>query len=623
VPGVVATWLRYKAVRLHDGVAITTTDISRIKERERELAHLAEFKVSIIAGSPFATIVTDVAGTITSFNPAAERMLGYQRSDLVNRVSVLVMLDRAELAARALALTSELGTPVAPDIAVLAARPAIGLVEEAEWRLVRRDGSRLDVQLTVSTLTSAHGPAGLIMIAYDVTERKRAAEYISHIAHHDELTGLATRRLLRDRADNAIARARRQHDHVAVLTVDLDNFKRINDVQGHHVGDQVLQAVSTRLRSAVRASDSVARVGGDEFVVLVTDLASPAEAEAIAAKLAQALAAPMALDSAIPAPTASIGVAVYPDDGTSVDQLLRSADAAMYQAKADGKHGHQRFTAALASIAVRRRQLDAGLEQALPGDELALVYQPQISMRTGMVTGVEALMRWRSAALGLVMPTEFIAIAEESGLIVPFGEWALRAACRDGQRLQRELGRPLTIAVNLSSRQLFQADLPAIIARILAESGLELGTLELEITESTLIGDGSRSVRALEEIRALGVRLSLDDFGTGFSSLSYIRRFHVDRLKIDRTFIRTIAVEQESRAIVGAIVSLAAGLQIAVIAEGVETAAQRDILVAEGCDGAQGFLFARPVAAGRVGALIRRLERQRGMPAVDRRRGAA
>jgi len=623
VPGVDATWLRYKAVRLHDGVAITTTDISGIKERERELASLAEFKVSIIASSPFATIVTDVDGTITSFNPAAEKMLHYQRADLVNRASVLVMLDRGELATRALALSTELGTPVAPDIGVLSARPSVGLAEEAEWRLVRRDGSRVDVQLTVSTLTSADGPAGLIIIAYDVTERKRAADYISHIAHHDELTGLATRRLLRDRADTAIARARRQQDKLAVLTVDLDNFKRINDVQGHHVGDQVLQAVSSRLGSAVRASDSVARVGGDEFVVLVTDLASAAEADAIAEKLAVALAAPLTLDLGVPAPTASIGIAVYPDDGTTVDQLLKNADAAMYQAKADGKHGHQRFTDALASVAVRRRLLEAGLAQALAGDELALVYQPQIDMPTGMVTGVEALMRWRSAELGLVMPGEFIAIAEESGLIVPFGEWALRTACRDGQRLQRELGRPLTIAVNLSSQQLFQAHLPAIIGRILAATGLEPGTLELEITESTLVGDGTRSVRTLEEIRALGVRLSLDDFGTGFSSLSYIRRFHVDRLKIDRTFIRTIALEQESRAIVSAITSLAAGLQIAVIAEGVETAAQRDILIAEGCADAQGYFYARPTAADRLAALIRTVERKCGTPAVDRRRGAA
>ena len=575
---VFSSWLRIQAVKLGDGIAITASDVTKRKLQELELLRSATFMEAIIASSPFATIVTDQRGTITSVNPAAESMLWYRKEDLVDRKTPLFLFDPKEVASRAALLSEQLHLHIASGIEVFWANPERGLIEEAEWKLIRRDGSRFDAQVTVSALTDLGGVSvGLVLIAYDITERKRAQEYISHIAHHDALTGLPTRTLFHDRLSMALARAFRYQHKVGILMVDLDNFKRINDQQGHHAGDELLKAVAESLRRSVRSSDTVARLGGDEFVILLDRLNNVEEAELVAEKIRQHLAFPIAGGEDALVPTASIGVCCYPDHGQTFEGLLKNADAAMYEAKLEGKNGHKTFSHELESTSARKRQLEAGLKKSLTLDELEVVYQPQISMKTGLVTGVEALLRWRSGNLGMVMPNDFIPLAEETGLIVPIGEWVLRTACRHGKLLQQQTGRPMTMAVNVSPRQFQQSSLPGVIQQILKECNFNPSFLELEITENLLLGNSARPLQILEDIRSLGVHVAIDDFGTGFSSMSYILRFRVDRLKIDQSFVRDISTSTDSSAITKAVIALARGLNITVVAEGVESVIHRDM----------------------------------------------
>ncbi len=607
---------------LGEGVlCMVVTNITGIKENEQKLRSLTAFMQSILASSPFATIVTDLTGTMTSVNPAAQRMLGYQEEELTHRETPLLLLDPDELCQRAVVLSAELGQAIEPGMDVLTAKPRRGLVEEAEWKLLRKDGSDFDAQLTFCGLTDAGGKlVGLILIAYDITERKKAQEHISHLAHHDALTGLPTRTLLRDRLGLALNRARRYGRKVGLLMVDIDNFKRINDLFGHQAGDSLLMAVAQRLQNCVRTSDTVARMGGDEFIILLDELRSVEDGEFVAEKLAEQLALPVEIGSRSITTTASIGICVYPDNGDTAEFLLKNADAAMYRAKAEGRNRYQSFTQELASSASRKRQLENALSHALVEKEFELVYQPQISMRTGEVTGVEALLRWRSGKLGLVMPNDFIPLAEESGLIVPIGEWVIRTACRQGRELQLQIGRPLTIAVNVSPRQFQQNSLPQVIAEALREANLGSDCLELEITENILVGDLPRPMAVLERVRSLGVRIALDDFGTGFSSMSYILRFRVDRLKIDQSFIRKMTTDSPSLAITSAVIALSRGLNIPVIAEGVETDVHRDLLLAERCWEGQGYFYSRPVSMDNLPAVISAIE-QSDAPEDKIRRG--
>jgi diguanylate cyclase (GGDEF)-like protein len=608
-PGIDASWLRYQVLKLDDGIALTASNISALKENELKLEKLANFKKSIIASSPFATIVTDLAGIITSFNPAAERMLLYSRDEMIGLQTPLVLLEPDAVAARAAALSVELPAPVMPGFGVLSARPMLGLVEEAEWTFRRSDGSHLDVQLTASALTDPSGEVmGLILIAYDITERKRTAEYIAHLAHHDALTGLPTRLLLHDRLAVAIARASRSRRKVALLTVDLDNFKRVNDLMGHHIGDELLVETTRIMQQCVRASDTLARVGGDEFVIVLDDLYHQRDAEQVAEKLLFALQSSLQIAAHNIVPTASIGVCVYPDNADSPETLLKNSDAAMYRVKAEGRNGYKTFTAEMASSLARRRKVEAALHKALPANEFEILYQPQICMRTGKVTGLEALLRWQSAALGGVTPVEFIPLAEENGLIVPIGEWVLRTACRQGRQLQLLSGRQLTIAVNVSPRQFQQDTFVRVIREALADADLDPNSLEIEITENILVSDSPKAVDVLDEIRALGVRVAIDDFGTGFCSISYIMRFHVDRLKIDQSFVREMTVDKDSSAVTSAVIALASGLNITVVAEGVETAEHRDLLLSKGCDEAQGFFYSPPLPFEQVHSLVQALE---------------
>jgi diguanylate cyclase (GGDEF)-like protein len=492
---------------------------------------------------------------------------------------------------------------------VLTAKPLRGLVEEAEWKLIRKDGSSFDAHVTISALTDAAGTnIGLMLIAYDITERKRAAEYLSHVAQHDSMTGLPTRSLFHDRLDVALAQAGRNKNRIALLLVDVDRFKQTNDMLGHHVGDALLIEIARRLRAFVRASDTVARMGGDEFVLLLSDLSEIREAEAVAEKLIQKMLDPIQVGERTLTISISIGLCLYPDSGSNGETLLRNAALALHRAKALGRNRHQTFTSEMAAASSRRRQLEAGLREAISLHELEVLYQPQISLKTGKVTGIEALLRWRSGKLGLVMPTEFIPLAEESGLIVPIGEWVMQTACREARQLQLDLGRPLIVAVNISPRQFQQDYLPRIVRETLAQCDLDAGSLELEITENILVSDSQKAMDILEEIRSFGVRLAIDDFGTGFSSMSYVMRFRVDRLKIDQSFVRNLTTDSDSKVVTTAIISLARGLNIQVVAEGVETTAHRDFLIAEGCDEVQGYLYSRPIPLQSVAATILAIE---------------
>jgi len=605
-----SSWIHVQAVKVGDGVAVTVSDITERKEKDLRLARSAEFLQSILASSPFATIVTDLDGTITSVNPAAERMLWYRKEELIGLESPLILLDQRGLMERAHALSGELHVKIKPGPDVLTAKPKRGLIEESEWQMVRRDGSKFDAQITVSALTGQNAESvGFVLIAHDISERKRREEYISHLAHHDSLTGLPTRILLHDRLKVALAHADRYGGKVTLLMVDLDNFKRVNDLMGHHVGDELLSMVAQRLKKSVRASDTVARMGGDEFVVLLDNSQSAEDVVKIANKIVDDVSTPFSVRGNLCSPTVSVGICTYPDHGQTAELLLRNADIAMYDAKAAGRNGHKVFDQALEAATRRSRELEANLRNALAFNEFELVYQPQVALKTGLVCGIEALLRWRSKKLGEVMPSDFIPLAEESGLIVPIGEWVLRTACREGFELQRQLERQLTIAVNVSPRQFQSSVLPQVIKLALDESNLPPSSLELEVTENILIGDSQPQLATLEQIRSFGVKVSIDDFGTGFSSMSYILRFRVDQIKIDQSFVREMTSVPENRAVTFAVIAMAKSLKIPVIAEGVETERHRDLLFAKGCQAAQGYFYAKPVPFRELSAMIEEIER--------------
>ena len=429
-------------------------------------------------------------------------------------------------------------------------------------------------------MTSETGEtSGFVTIAFDITERRQMLDYVTHLATHDPLTGLLGRALLRDKTVEAVERARRYGTKVALFMVDLDQFKRINDSLGHASGDQVLVEAAGRLRRSVRSSDLVARVGGDEFVVVMTDITSIADVEQCAANLVAKLAPEISIDEYLVNVTASVGVCIYPDFAADAKHLLKRADAAMYTAKENGRNQHQIFSEDMLKETADRLSMEHALRHALANNELSMHYQPQISLTTGAVTGMEALLRWKHPRLGVVSPAQFIPLAEETGLIVPIGEWAFMTACREGKALQDELGMDLTVSVNLSPRQFQQRNLVEVIENSLKESGLAARNLEIEITENMLMINSGGNLDKLQKIRELGARISIDDFGTGFCSFSYLLQYQVDRLKIDQSFVKQAGTDPNAAAVVRTIIAMSHGLNIRVVAEGVETDEQLRFLV--------------------------------------------
>jgi diguanylate cyclase (GGDEF)-like protein/PAS domain S-box-containing protein len=434
--------------------------------------------------------------------------------------------------------------------------------------------------------------------------RKQAEEALRFVATHDSLTKLPNRVMFAQRLEHALVQAARHARRLAVLFIDLDRFKVINDTLGHDVGDAVLREFAQRLTDSLRASDTVARLGGDEFVVLLEELSDPMYVTAVAQKLLGAIAHPVVLAGHEYHVTASLGASTYPDDSADAQALLKNADIAMYRAKESGRNTFQFYSAQLNLHTVERLTFESGLRRALERDELVLHFQPQVEMRTGRITGVEALIRWRHPEHGLLSPARFIAIAEETGLIVPIGNWVLQAACDAHREWARQGLPPVRVSVNLSARQFVHDNLIRDIRSLMGGGAFGLGCLELEITESMVMREPDRGVALLRELRQLGVRVAIDDFGTGHSSLAYLKRFPVDSLKIDQSFIAGIPGDPEDVAITQAVIAMAHSLSMKVVAEGVETRVQRDFLAAQGCDEYQGYFFSRPVPAEDMLALL-------------------
>jgi diguanylate cyclase (GGDEF)-like protein/PAS domain S-box-containing protein len=562
-------------------------------------------------------------------NPVCAQMFGYTVDELRG------------LSGRALYPTSEVYESIGRD-----AGPALaaGQPFRAEIEMARKDGSTFLCRISAKAVNPRRPQAGTIWILEDVTEwreaeralqrakdeleqrvlertneltvaneqlqkeifeRVQAEQRIWHVAHHDALTGLPNRTLLHDRLEQGLVQALRDNHRVGVMFLDLDRFKSINDSLGHPVGDELLKQVAVRLGNAVRAVDTVSRLGGDEFIIVLRELAGPDDAVLVAEKILKALAAPVTALGHDLRVTPSIGISIYPDDGTEALQLMKNADTAMYHAKASGRNNFQFFAPRMNEEATRFFQIEHQLRHALDAGELLLHYQPQVRLSEPSVCGLEALVRWQHPEAGMMQPAEFVPVAEETGLILPLGEWVLGEALRQN-RYWQEAGYPkLPVSVNLSPRQFRQKGLVDNVRRMLAETGQPAKLLELEITETSLMHDVDEGLDTLRELSAMGVRLAIDDFGIGYSSLNHLKRFPVHRLKIDRSFVSDLGVDWDDAAIVSAIVSLARALNLETVAEGVETSAQLKILLSYGCTRFQGNYFSAPLPASESAAIFR------------------
>jgi diguanylate cyclase (GGDEF)-like protein len=591
-----ATWLRSQVVKLGDGLAVTFSDISEAKATQERYAHLAEFTDSVFQNAPFSIVATDTHGMITAMNVAAEKLTGYSREELVGKAPLTVLHDERELLGRALSINPA-ATLDKVGFDVLTAGVAAGEMGEQEWTLLRRDGARTPINLAMRAVTTDTGAvSGYVSIAFDITERRQMLDYVTHLATHDQLTGLAGRALLQDKTVQAVELARRYGTKVAVFVIDLDHFKRINDSLGHSAGDQLLIEGARRLSRSVRSTDVVARVGGDEFVVVMPDITTVEDVEQCAANLVARLAPEISIEEHLVQLTASVGVCIYPDFAADAKHLLKRADSAMYVAKENGRNQYQVFSESMLQETAERLTMEHALRHALANGELTMRYQPQISLTTGVVTGMEALLRWTHPRLGCISPVQFIALAEETGLIVPIGEWAFMTACCEAKALQDELGMDLTVSINLSPRQFRQKNLVHVVENSLMKSGLPAERLQIEITENMLMSNSEDVLGKLQRMRQLGVRISIDDFGTGFCSFSYLLQYQVDRLKIDQSFVKKAGTDANAAAVVRTIIAMSHGLNIKVVAEGVETEEQLRFLLRRKCDEAQGYFIAKPLA---------------------------
>jgi diguanylate cyclase (GGDEF)-like protein/PAS domain S-box-containing protein len=476
--------------------------------------------------------------------------------------------------------------------------PSFQIEQECYHKVV---GKVVWVLLNASLVrNAAHEPLYFIIQIQDITARKHAEQRLSYLANHDALTGLLNRTQFHDRFTLALASVLRRETKLALMFLDLDRFKLINDTLGHRIGDLLLQAVSVRLKSSVRVNDVLARLGGDEFIVLLNDINLIDDVARIAQKAIDALSQPFSLEGNDIVVTASIGISVYPDDGANSQILLTNADTAMYLAKERGKNNFQFYTQEMTERSRERMTIERGLRHALANNGLRLHFLPQVSLTNGMAASVEALVRWQHPEWGLVYPERFISVAEDTGLIVPLGNWVLRSACRQAKKWHDTDGPFTHVAVNVSARQFFENDLFQTVKAVLAETGLQPSSLELEITESAVMQDPERTLQVLKQLNGLGVRLSIDDFGTGYSSLTYLQRFPVHSVKIDRSFVQNIPQDEASMTLVRAIIALAHELKLCVTAEGVETEEQLAFLKDLHCDVVQGYLFSQPVPSDQL-----------------------
>ncbi|MBC8137251.1 MAG: EAL domain-containing protein [Fibrella sp.] len=534
-------------------------------------------------------------------NPAFERMTGYSREELAQ--SSPKMLQGPKTDPASVALLQE---------KLFAFQPV-----RVELLNYKKDGSPFWVELNIQPIYDANGlPGGWMSVQRDISEQRNAAEQIAHQATHDALTGLPNRTLFDRRLADAVHTAKGSDGQVGILFFDLDRFKQINDTLGHPVGDKLLQEVAQRLRAQLRRTDTVARMGGDEFTVLLPDVAGQEIVEETARQLLEAMDEPFDIDGQELFVTASIGLSLAPRDGTDSATLLKNADTAMYRAKEEGRDSYRVYSQTMNARAKDRLELENNLRKALDKNELYLLYQPQVDLATGEIFGVEALIRWESPILGKISPGQFIPLAEETGLIIPIGDFVLREATAQAARWV-VAGTPIRVSVNLSGRQFEQPWIVDLIAEVLRDSDLPAEYLDIEMTEGMLV-KGENVKQRLKDLKALGVRLSIDDFGTGYSSLSYLRTFPLDVLKIDRSFVTPIGIDPKGEAMVRALVELGHACEMEVIAEGVETEDQRATLCALGCDAMQGFLISQAIAAREIDLLVRKTAAASRTPVPDK-----
>jgi diguanylate cyclase (GGDEF)-like protein/PAS domain S-box-containing protein len=568
--------------------------------RDMEEALFAEKERAQVALKSIGDAVacTDISGNITFLNVVAEKLTGWSHEEAEGRpmADVLEILDgtsrKANISLLELAVENRIGQLPSNSI------------------LIRLDGFEIPIEDSVAPIHDREGQAtGAVIVFRDVSAARALTLELAHSAAHDVLTGLPNRALLNDRVNQAILLAPRHTKKIAVLFLDLDGFKHVNDSLGHLTGDKLLQSIAKRLRICVRDSDTVSRQGGDEFVVLLSEMEHPEDAAVAARRMLQAVAAPHLITQQDLHVTASIGISVYPDDGLDAETLIKNADTAMYEVKGNGRQSFQFFKSSMNERAVERQSIEEGLRRALEHSEFTLQYQPKVNLNTHEITGAEALLRWSPGGGGLVSPAKFIPIAEDCGLIIPIGKWVLREACTQARAWVDARVPPITIAVNISAMEFRHEQFLEGVFEILEETGLDPKLLELELTESVLMKRVEDSGSILETLRARGVRVAVDDFGTGYSSLSYLRKFPLDALKIDQSFVRQITALPGETSIVTAIISMSRSLGLRVIAEGVETQEELTFLQEQKCDEAQGFYFSRPLAPGHFVKLV-----QTGVP---------
>jgi diguanylate cyclase (GGDEF)-like protein/PAS domain S-box-containing protein len=573
--------------------------VRTMMERRSTEAMLLENQVANVTLEAIgeAVLRADTHGNIAYLNRIAENLTGWRQETALGRpvADVLRIVDAGS------------GAPVrdALEIVMWEGKTAGVTANCINCILVRPDGFKLGIEITVTPIHDHDGTStGAVVVFRDVSVARATSLEMTHLAQHDFLTDLPNRMLFNDRLKQAISLAVRQSKQLAVMFVDLDHFKKINDSLGHGVGDKLLQSVAERLVTCVRRTDTVSRMGGDEFVVLLSQVENGEDAAVSARKILRALALPHIIDNKSLDVNVSIGVSTYPSDGPDAESLMNKADTAMYEAKQHGRNTYQFFRRDMQARLADRQQLERDLRYALGRNEFLLHYQPKFNLKTGNITGVEALIRWEHPQRGLVPPAQFVPVAEECGLILPIGRWVLLEACRQA-RAWTDIGLGiLPVAVNVSALEFGDKDFVSGVRAALIATGVEPPNLELELTESVLMHDAESTVRTLGALKAMGVQLAIDDFGTGYSSFTYLRRFPVDALKLDQSFVQEITADPEDATIVDAMINIGKSLKRRVIAEGVETRAQLNFLQRHGCAEGQGYYFSRPVIAGQVGKLI-------------------
>jgi diguanylate cyclase (GGDEF)-like protein/PAS domain S-box-containing protein len=567
-------------------------DITGRKLMEEQLRQSEEKYRTILQTIQEGYFEVDLAGNFTFFNDAMCRLYGYSKEELIG-MNYRQYTDKETAKEVFQAFNKVYNT----------GEHSKGF----DWQVIRKDEVERYIEASVSLRKdSSDKPIGFRGIIHDITERKQTEQQINYMATHDNLTGLPNRLMFSQLLNQAIRSAERHKRQLVVFFIDLDRFKTINDSLGHEAGDRMLKEMAKRFKKSLRADDVVGRLGGDEFIILTEEVDELNQVANVAHKILSSAIKPMVLLGEECRITASIGISIYPGNGTDEQTLIKNADMAMYFAKEEGRNNYQFYSKDIQSQSKERFCIETNLRRALERNELSLEYQAKMDFKTGMITGVEALLRWQNPSLGSVTPTQFIPVAEETGLIVPIGRWVMKTACAQNVAWQRQGLPPVRMAVNLSLRQLMDDNLLKDIKAALVDSGMAPNLWELEITESMVMQNPTRMLAVLTNIKKMGVRLAIDDFGTGYSSLAQIKHFPIDTLKVDRSFIRNLPQDSEDRAITEAVIAMGKTLSLTVVAEGVETQEQKDFLRDHICDEMQGFHFSRPIAPDKFADLLRK-----------------